>query len=89
MSCASASAIGRCVASGQGPADNRVTEGVVNAAHEAVVALHLQGLEGRTQDIEPVVDTGYSGFLTLPTELVVKFRVAFRLHGPGVSGKRR
>ena len=40
-------------------------EGVVNAAHEAVVALHLQGPEGRTGDIEAVVDTGYSGFLTL------------------------
>lgn len=39
-------------------------EGVVNAAHEAVVTLHLQEPEGRTRDIEadatgstPLVET--------------------------------
>ena len=56
-------------------------EGVVNAAHEAVVALHLLGPEGRTQDIEAVVDTGYSGFLTLPTELVVELGLPFAYMG--------
>ena len=44
--------------------------GVVNAAYEAVVTLPLQDPEGRTRDIEAVVDTGYSGFLTLPPGLV-------------------
>ena len=41
-------------------------QGVVNDAYEAVVALSLQGPEGQAQDIEAVIDTGYSGFLTLP-----------------------
>ena len=45
-------------------------QGEVNAAYEAVVTLPLQDPEGRTRDIEAVVDTGYSGFLTLPTGLV-------------------
>ncbi len=45
-------------------------QGVVNAAHEAVVTLSLQDPEGRTRDIEAVVDTGYSGFLTLLPSLV-------------------
>ena len=45
-------------------------QGVVNASHEAVVTLSLQGPDGQVQDIEAVVDTGYSGFLTLPTTLV-------------------
>ena len=56
-------------------------EGVVNAAHEAVVALHLQGPEGQRRDIEAVVDTGYSGFLTLPTALVAELGLPFAYMG--------
>ena len=56
-------------------------EGVVTAAHEAVIALALQAPEGRTEDIEAVVDTGYSGFLTLPTALVVELRLPFAYVG--------
>ncbi len=52
-------------------------EGVVNAAYEAVVTLRLQGPGGRTRDIEAVVDTGYSGFLTLPTALVAELGLPF------------
>ncbi len=52
-------------------------EGAVNAAYEAVVALRLQGPGGRTRDIEAVVDTGYSGFLTLPTALVAELGLPF------------
>ena len=40
-------------------------QGVVNAAYEAVVSLTLQGANRRTQEIEAVADTGYTGFLTL------------------------
>ena len=45
-------------------------EGVVNTHYEAVVPLSLQGPEGQTQDVEAVVDTGYNGYLTLPSYLV-------------------
>ncbi len=47
-------------------------EGAVNAAHEAVVILPLQGPEGRTRDIQAVIDTGYIGTLTLPTAVVAE-----------------
>ena len=56
-------------------------EGVVNAAHEAVVTLHLQEPQGRVRAIEAVVDTGYSGFLTLPTELVTELGLPFAYMG--------
>ena len=56
-------------------------QGEVNAAYEAVVTLPLQEPEGRTRDIEAVVDTGYSGFLTLPTELVDELRLPFAYMG--------
>ena len=52
-------------------------EGVVNDAYEAVVALSLQGATGQVQDIEAVIDTGYSGFLTLPATLVMELELPF------------
>ena len=56
-------------------------EGVVNSAYEAVLALSLQGPDGQAQDIEAVVDTGYSGFLTLPTTLVIELGLPFAYVG--------
>ena len=52
-------------------------EGVVNAAYEAVVTLPLRGPAGRTREIEAVIDTGYNGFLTLPTETVAQLELPF------------
>ena len=52
-------------------------EGSVNAANEAVVTLSLQGSEGRTRDIEAVVDTGYTGNLTLPAAVVADLGLSF------------
>ena len=56
-------------------------EGVVNDACGAVVALSLQGPGGRAQDIEAVIDTGYSGFLTLPATLVTELGLPFAYVG--------
>ena len=53
----------------------------MSAAREAVVPLRLQGPEGRTREIEAVVDTGYSGFLTLPTALVDELGLPFAYIG--------
>lgn len=56
-------------------------EGVVNAAREAVVTLPLRGPEGQTREIEAVIDTGYSGFLTLPTTMVAELGLTFQSEG--------
>ena len=56
-------------------------QGEVNDAYEAVVTLPLQDQEGRTRDIEAVVDTGYSGFLTLPLGLVSELGLPFAYMG--------
>ena len=56
-------------------------EGVVNDAYEAVVTLSMQGPEGQAQEIEAVVDTGYSGFLTLPPGLVDELGLPFAYMG--------
>ena len=52
-------------------------EGVVNAAYEPVIALVVQGQSGQSRDIEAVVDTGFNGFLTLPTTLVSELGLPF------------
>ena len=56
-------------------------EGVVSDAYEAVVALSLQGPAGQAQDIETVIDTGYSGFLTLPPTLMTELGLPFAYIG--------
>ena len=56
-------------------------QGVVNAAYEAVVTLSLQGPAGQARDIEAVIDTGYSGLLTLPPRLIDGLGLPFAYMG--------
>ena len=52
-------------------------QGVVNASLEAVVSLTVQGPTGHTREIEAVIDTGFSGSLTLPPPLVAELGLVF------------
>ena len=52
-------------------------EGIVNAAHETVLTLRLQGQAGHTLEIDAVVDTGFSRFVTLPPATVTELGLAF------------
>ncbi len=49
----------------------------MNAAYEPVVTLLLTGPEGRSLEIDTVVDTGFNGFLTIPTALAADLGLAF------------
>lgn len=51
-------------------------QGEVNAAYEPVITLTVQGPSGQTQDLEAVVDTGFTGFLTLPPEVIAESGLA-------------
>ena len=53
-------------------------EGVVNAAHEAVLTLAMHGPTGQTRDIEAVIDTGFTGFLTVTPALATDLGLDFR-----------
>ena len=44
--------------------------GVVNANREATIRLVVHGANGQSQEIEAVIDTGFTGFLTLPSSLI-------------------
>jgi len=54
-----------------------VIKGEVNAAYEPVITLAVQGQPGQSRDIEAVVDTGFNGFLTLPTGLASELGLPF------------
>ena len=45
-------------------------EGTVNARNEAEITLALQGPTGQMLETDAVIDTGYSGYLTLPPTIV-------------------
>jgi clan AA aspartic protease len=51
--------------------------GRVTAAREAVLPLQVYGHAGRTVLVEAVIDTGFTGFLTLPTTLVTQLGLPF------------
>ena len=53
-------------------------EGVVNAAPAAVVNLALHGSTGQALDIEAVIDTGFTGFLTVTPALAEELGLDFR-----------
>ena len=59
-------------------------EGVVNATYEAVVTLSLIGPSGPARQVEAVIDTGYTGFLTLPPSLVEELGLPFRFSSRGI-----
>ena len=50
----------------------------MNAAYEPVITLAVQGPSGRTSEIEAVVDTGFSGFLTVTPALATELELDLR-----------
>ncbi len=53
-------------------------EGVVNAAYEPAVTLAVRGPSGQTSEIEAVIDTGFTGFLTVTPALATELGLDFR-----------
>ena len=64
-------------------------QGVVNANLEAVVTLTLRGESGQEREIEAVIDTGFNGFLTLPTALVAQLGIPFAYMGRAILAGRQ
>jgi clan AA aspartic protease len=60
--------------------------GWVNAYREAVVRLPLRGVQGWEQSVEAVIDTGFNGYLTLPSDLIRELGLPFRRNGRAVLG---
>ena len=54
-------------------------EGFVNANLEAVVPISIRGPQGQAREVDAVIDTGYSGSLTLPPTLVAELELPYVL----------
>jgi clan AA aspartic protease len=50
---------------------------------EPVIPLTIHGLGGQRLEVEAVVDTGYTGWLTLPPRLIVLLRLRWDSFGQG------
>jgi clan AA aspartic protease len=57
--------------------------GVV-AGREALIPVTLHGRRGRKQQIRAVVDTGYTGWLTLPRSVIRDLQLLWQTFGRGV-----
>ena len=51
--------------------------GPVTGNRQALVAIDITGGEGRSRPIEIVLDTGFTGYLTLPTEPIRQLGLRF------------
>jgi predicted aspartyl protease len=51
------------------PSRNYRVSSVVNVDLEAVISLVVRGIHEQEREIEAVIDTGFSGYLTLPPSL--------------------
>ncbi len=43
---------------------------MVNANYEAIIRLQVRGPTGQELEIDAVIDTGFNGFLTLPSTII-------------------
>jgi clan AA aspartic protease len=50
---------------------------------EPLIRLTLRGWRGRQREIEAVVDTGYTGWLTLPPAVIAALNLRWRSFGRG------
>ena len=55
--------------------------GVVNARHEATIRLSVHHANGQEQEVEAILDTGFSGSLTLPPALIATLGLPWRTRG--------
>ena len=51
--------------------------GTVTADWEAMIDLEVSGSDHQTQRIEAIIDTGFNGFLTLPSNLISGLKLPF------------
>jgi len=55
--------------------------GVMNAHTEATIHLPVRAADGREQEIEAILDTGFNGSLTLPPAMIASLELQWRTRG--------
>lgn len=60
--------------------------GNVNSRREAIIQLAVLGENNQRRGIKAVIDTGYTGFLTLPSALIAKLGLTWFMQEEGTLG---
>jgi clan AA aspartic protease len=60
--------------------------GVVNLRREATLSLVVGNSSGQRQVVDTVVDTGFDGFLSLPSEMIVRLGLPWTISNPATLG---
>jgi clan AA aspartic protease len=55
--------------------------GVVTADHQAVIHLSVRGPAGQETAIDAIIDTGFDGWLSLPSSIIVSLDLTWRERG--------
>lgn len=63
--------------------------GVVNANREATIRLLAVGPRGQQEEIEAIIDTGFTGLLTLPPGSVTALGLPWLCRQPGILADGR
>ena len=60
--------------------------GHVNANREAIIQIAVLGENQPNQGIKAVIDTGYTGFLTLPSDIIETLDLVWYMQQEGILG---
>jgi predicted aspartyl protease len=60
--------------------------GSVNSRREAIIQFAVVGRNSQSQGIKAVIDTGYTGFLTLPSALITALGLTWYMQEEGILG---
>jgi clan AA aspartic protease len=60
--------------------------GVVNLRREATIPLVVGNSNGQRQFIDTVIDTGFNGFLSLPSEIIVRLGLSWTISNMATLG---
>jgi clan AA aspartic protease len=60
--------------------------GVVNLRREATIPLVVGNSSGQREAIDTVIDTGFDGFLSLPSEIIVRLGLPWTISNPATLG---
>jgi clan AA aspartic protease len=60
--------------------------GNVNSRREAIIQFAVLGENNQRQAVKAVIDTGYTGFLTLPSAIIAKLELIWFMQEEGTLG---
>jgi clan AA aspartic protease len=58
--------------------------GVVNPRREATLRLSVRNANGQEREVEVILDTGFSGSMTLPSSVIAALGLPFRSRGRAI-----